>query len=292
MGKRMIAHFSREVWGSPLSLGEVCALEQLVTRAVTEPVEAVRDYVRWNDTNVDETPWREENRRAWLWTVLTPKASLYAIRRSRGARVLEEVLSADYAGTIGSDRAKAYDRYPLRQRQLCWAHLRRDAQAMIDRGGPAQKVGEQLLEHIEVLFAWRRRLREGTWSRRTWQEQMGGLRRSFRQELQWGTRVRWRKTAATCRELLAKERALWTFVRIPEIDETNNRAERSLRHPVQWRKTSYGTASEQGSRFVESMLTVLATCQQHQQNTFVYLTACCRTFFSGAAPPALIPQPS
>ena len=68
-------------------------------------------------------------------------------------------------------------------------------------------------------------------------------------------------------------------MRIPEIDETNNAAERSLRHPVQWRKTSYGTASERGSRFVESILTVLATCQQHQQNAFTYLTACCRAFF-------------
>jgi hypothetical protein len=66
---------------------------------------------------------------------------------------------------------------------------------------------------------------------------------------------------------------------------------RALRHPVQWRKTSYGTQSERGSRFVESMLTVLATCQRHQQNTFTYLTACCRAYFKTAMPPALIPQP-
>lgn len=291
MSKRMIAHFSREVWGIPLSLGEVCALEQVVTRAVRDPVDDVRDWVRWSDTNVDETRWREQQRRAYLWTVVTPQASVYAIRRSRGAKVLEELLGKDYAGTIGSDRAKAYDCYPLRQRQLCWAHLRRDAQAMIDRGGPGRKVGEQLLEHADVLFAWRRWVRAGKWSRPTWQQQRRGLRWSFRQELQWGTRVRCKKTAATCRELLAKERALWTFVRIPEIEETNNRAERSLRHPVQWRKTSYGTASERGSRFVESILTVLSTCQQHQQTALAYLTACCRAFLSGTAPPALLPHP-
>ena len=142
---------------------------------------------------MDETPWREAQRRAWLWTVVTPQASVYAIRRSRGAQVLKELLGEDYGGIIGSDRAKAYDCYPLRQRQVCWAHLRRDAQAMIDRGGPGRKVGEQLLEHADVLFAWRRWLREGKWSRRTWQAQMGGLRRSFRQELQWGTRVRCRE---------------------------------------------------------------------------------------------------
>jgi transposase len=291
MSKRMIAHFSREVWGIPLSLGEVCALERVVTRAVREPVDDVRTSVQWSDTNVDETRWQEGNRRVHLWTVVTPQASVYAIRRSRGAKVLYELLGKDYAGIIGSDRAKAYDCYPLRQRQLCWAHLRRDAQAMIDRGGPGRKVGEQLLEHADVLFAWRRWLCQGKWSQSTWQQQMSGLRRSFRHELQWGTRVRCKKTAATCRELLTKERALWTFVRMPEISETNNSAERALRHPVQWRKTSYGTASERGSRFVENILAVLATCQQHQQNAFAYLTACCCAFFRNAAPPALIPHP-
>ena len=60
---------------------------------------------------------------------------------------------------------------------------------------------------------------------------------------------------------------------------------------MQWRKTSYGTVSERGSRFVESILTVLATCRQHQQNAFAYLTACCRAYFKTAMPPALIPQP-
>ena len=256
-----------------------------------EPVDEVRDWVRWSDTNVDETRWREQQRRVQLWTVVTPQASVYAIRRSRGAKVLQELLGKDYAGPICSDRAKAYDCYPQRQRQLCWSHLRRDAQAMIDRGGPGRKVGEQLLEQANVLFVWRRWLREGKWSRGTWQQQRGGLRRSFRQDLHWGTRVRCKKTAATCRELLSRERALWTFVRMPEIPETNNGAERALRHPVQGRKTSYGTQSERGSRFVENMLTVLATCQQHQQNAFAYLTACCRAFFHNAIPPPLIPQP-
>lgn len=78
---------------------------------------------------------------------------------------------------------------------------------------------------------------------------------------------------------------------MPEIPETNNNAERALRHPVQWRKTSYGTQSEHGSRFVEGILTVLATCRQHQQNALAYLTAYCRAYFKTAMPPALTPQP-
>jgi transposase len=45
------------------------------------------------------------------------------------------------------------------------------------------------------------------------------------------------------------------------VDPTTNLAERSLRHGVLWRKVSFGTQSESGSRFVASLLTVLMSCQ-------------------------------
>jgi hypothetical protein len=77
------------------------------------------------------------------------------------------------------------------------------------------------LEHSTVLFAWWHQLREGTWARATFQWYMGGLRRSFREELERGSRCRCPKTAASCLELLARERAPWTFVRVEGIEPTN-----------------------------------------------------------------------
>ena len=77
---------------------------------------------------------------------------------------------------------------------------------------------------------------------------------------------------------------------MPDIPETNNVAERALRHPVQWRKTSHCTQSEHGSRFVESILTVLATCQQHQQNAFAYLYRVLSGLFQERASPAVDPS--
>jgi transposase len=141
---------------------------------VQEAVDDVRDSVQWRATNVDETRGREQPRRVQLGTAVTSQACVYAMRRSRGAKVLHELLGPDYAGTIGSDRAKASDCYPQRQRQVCWSHLRRDAQARIDRGGPGRKVGDQLLAHANVLFVWRRWLREGKWRRSTGQQQRSG----------------------------------------------------------------------------------------------------------------------
>jgi transposase len=98
------------------------------------------------------------------------------------------------------------------------------------------------------------------------------------------------KTAGTCRDILAIEPALWTFARVAGVEPTNNAAERALRHAVLWRKTSHGTDSEAGSRFVENILTVVATCRQQGRNVLEYLTGCCKAALQGVRPDSLVPQ--
>src|SRR6266496_1603004 len=290
MSQRMIASFCAEVLGVPLAVGEICHVEQTVAKAVDPAVQEARAYVQTQDANVDETSWCLQQRRAWLWSVVTQWVSVFAIRTSRGAKVLKELLGEGYRALLTSDRAKAYTCYPLPQRQVCWAHLRRDFQAMIDRGGAGAVVGESLLEYTEVLFGWWYWVRDGTWSWATWQRYMRWLRQAVRGELEAGTQSACGKTAATCRELLAMEPALWTFIRVPGIDPTNNAVERALRHAVQWRKTSYGTDSVAGSHFVENILTVVATCRQQERQVLSYLTACCQAFYAHTSPPSLLPQ--
>src|SRR5712692_6903043 len=67
---------------------------------------------------------------------------------------------------------------------------------------------------------------------------------------------------------------------------------RQLRHAVLWRKSSYGTQSHRGSRFVEAILTVVSSCQQQGRNILAYLTACCRAFNRGRVGPSLVPRPT
>jgi len=290
MSKRMVANFCTDVLRVPLALGEVCHVEQTVATALDLPVQEARTYIQGQDANVDETPWRQQQRRAWLWVVVTQGVSVFCIRASRGAKVLWELLGEEYGGVLTSDRAKAYNGQPLQSRQICWAHLRRDFQAMIDRGGAGAAVGEILLEQADVLFGWWHWVRDGTWAPATFQGYMRWLRGAFQQELEAGARCACPQTAATCQELLKVEPALWTFARVPGLDPTNNAAERALRHPVQWRKTSYGTDSLAGSHFVENLLTVVATCRQQDRNVLDYLTRCCQALYTGAPPPSLLPQ--
>jgi hypothetical protein len=97
------------------------------------------------------------------------------------------------------------------------------------------------------------------------------------------------KTAGTCRDILKRREALWTFVQLEGVAPTNNAAERSIRPGVQWRKGSFGTQRAEGSRFVESMLTVVATLKQQQRNVLEYLTAACEAALRGQAAPSLLP---
>ena len=64
----------------------------------------------------------------------------------------------------------------------------------------------------------------------------------------------------------------------------------ALRHAVIWRKLSFGTQSAAGSRFVETMLTVLETCRQQGRNPFAYLTATVSAHLAGEPVPSLVPR--
>jgi transposase len=118
------------------------------------------------------------------------------------------------------------------------------------------------------------------------------MRFSFRDDLGRGLTCGHPKTAATCRELLAGGTHLWTFVRVEGVEPANNDAECALRHGVIYRKTSGGTNSESGSRFVERILSVVATCRQREINVLDYLTRCYQAHLDGQPAPSLIPSSS
>jgi len=88
---------------------------------------------------------------------------------------------------------------------------------------------------------------------------------------------------------VAIEPALYTFATVEGVEPTNNAAERALRHAVCWRKTSYGTDSAAGSRFVERVLTVVTTCRQQGRGVLEYLVRACGAAARCEQPPALLP---
>jgi transposase len=290
MSKRMVQTFCADVLSVPVCAGQVCASEAATT-AATEPVtQELKEYVRSQPANVDETGWWQKRQRGWLWTVVTRAVTVFTVALSRAGSVARGLVDPSAGQVITTDRYKGYLWLPLRQRQICWAHLSRDFQAMVDRANAGSQIGEELLCCAQDLFTWWYRVRDGTLKRSTFRQYMGVVRSMVREQLEGGTVCGCAKTAGVCRELLTLEPALWTFVRVEGVEPTNNAAERALRHAVLWRKASHGTDSETGSRFVENILTVVATCRQQGRNVLECLTGCCRAALEGTPRVSLLPE--
>jgi transposase len=286
LGLRPVVALADDLWGLDISTGMVGKLRQRTAEALLVPWVQVALYVRTANVNIDETPWPEGKKPAYLWAVVTPGAVLFRIAKGRTARIAQDLLGQDYAGVATCDRLKSY--WWIKRLQWCWAHLRRDFQAMIDRGQPGQAIGERLLQQSNTLFHLWHQLREGQRSRADFQKAMKPVREAVRLALKAGQKCRCRKTAGTCKELLGHEQWLWTFVDVVGVEPTNNEAERTERHGVLLRKTSGGTDSQQGSRFVERILTVVHTCRRQGKKVLDYLSGCVQAWRHNRAPPSLL----
>jgi transposase len=240
---------------------------------------------------MDGTGWREGQQRAWLWTVVTRALTVFQIDHSRGGAAIDALLGADFSGVVGSDRWSAYHRFPAERRALCYAHLRRDFQALVDRGGAAAPVGRWGLAEIGRLFALWHRFRAGEYDRPELQRRLIPLQARLGRLLRRGQECPDRKAAGLCRELRKWWPALWTFARVEGVEPTNNVSERALRPAVLWRKGSFGSDSAAGTRFAEQLLTVVATCRQQGRRLLEFLVAAGEAALQGTVAPSLLPAP-
>jgi len=290
LSKRTTQEVMADLFGLAMSLGTIPHLEQATVQAVAAPVAEAQAYIRTQPSaHLDETGWREGRTRAWLWVAVTTWVTGFAVRLSRGAKVAQALLGDRFCGILVTDRWSAYTWYPTRWRQVCWAHLLRDFEAMIERGGRSQEIGEALREQTRQMFHWWHQVRDGTLTHAQFRSLMRPIRRHVARLLKAGQTCRVAKTEGVCREVLKVYEALWTFVRVAGVEPTNNAAERAIRPGVLWRKGSFGTQSADGSRFVEAIMTVVATLRQQHRNVLAYMTAGCQAAYTGAPAPSLLP---
>ena len=241
LSKRTTQTVLEDLFGVSMGLGTVANLEQAMVQALVEPVAEARAYVQAQPAAyLEETGWREGRQRAWLWTAVTAGVTVLVVRLSRGAIVAQELLGARFWGGLVTDRWSAYTWYPVWRRPVCWAHLRRDIDAMIERGGRSRELGEGLRTQAHQMFHWWPRVRDGTLAHASFRTYMRPLRQEVERLLEAGQTGGVPKTAGVCREILNVRQALWTFVRHAGVEPTNNPAERAIRPGVRWRHRQLG----------------------------------------------------
>jgi transposase len=292
MSKRGVEEFADVVLGAPISLGTVSALEQEMSAALASAHQQVLEAVRAAAVkHADETSWKRAGKLCWLWTAATATAAVFVIHAKRSALGLTALLGETIQGILCSDRWGPYDRVPAERRQVCWAHLQRDFQKVVDRGGEdASAVGRAGLRRLKKVFAAWHAFKGGTLTRQQLQAKITPLMQSMNRVLMDGWL--YSESAAVrklCDNLLEWEPALWTFVTVEGVEPTNNFMERLLRRAVLWRRRSFGCHSEAGCRFVERILTAVQTCRLQERNTLEYLQAALAAHRAGEPSPKLLP---
>jgi transposase len=288
LSKRPVAELLNTTFPIPISLGTIGTIERRVSAALADPVAEIKAHFQRSDVaHADETSWPQQPDKSWLWVGVTAYLAIFSVRDKRDLESAKDLLGAGFAGVLVTDRYKSY--HGVGRRQLCWAHLRRDWQALIDRGGSSRRIGRRLLHLTDHMFHLWHRVRDGTLSRWMFRFHMIAIRDEVGAWLRQGARCAHPRTAGTCADILDCETALWTFVTVEGVEPTNNAAERVLRQAVLWRKKSFGTRGPCGSCFVERILSVVATCRLHGRNVLEYLTAACVAAANHEPAPSLWP---
>jgi transposase len=270
--KRGIEEFVETVCKVPIALGTISNLEQEMSAALAEAHGEAQKAVQEADAkNVDETGWKQAGQKRWLWGAATGWVACFVIAPTRGAAGLAALLGQKIKGIISSDRWSVYGHLKLGLRQLCWAHLKRDFQKLVDRGGDAKDVGVMGLGAVDVVFTLWHSFRGGGMSRSAFHSEIALVRQTLYEWLERGCACTDSKAAAFCCNVLAVEPALWTFTRKDGVEPTNNHIERMLRPGVLWRKNAFGCHSEAGCRFVERILTVVQTLRLQKRPVLEFL---------------------
>jgi transposase len=272
ISRRDVVELCEQLFGSRISAGTIDAILARVGDALEDPCDDLLERVRSAPAlNMDETGWRTAGQRRALWGAFTSRHAVVRIAPDRHEDHAKDLLG-DTSAIVTSDRWWAYAHLPIKRRQVCWAHLRRDFQAHADGLAAEKQFGEAGLRVCEELF-WTWEIYQHTGDRAELKRRVRALRRQLKPILRTysGKAPRYRYTRGLARNLLKIWPALWTFADHKGVEPTNNHAERALRGAVIYRKLSLGSQSDRGERRIERLLSAHTTCRLQRRSLHAYL---------------------
>jgi len=289
--KRKALEVINEIFGVPMSLGGLSNCEAKIAAVMEAPYYDIVDYVQSQErAHADESGWPRGNRlKGWMWAMCCTTAAIFMIHANRTQEAARTLLGR-FSGVLNSDRWSGYNIYD-HIRQICWAHLKRDFKSISEANGQLGCIGKELSELCKTIFTLYHRARDGTIQWKTFQRRMVSYEQEVERLLKEGS-THEGPLAGKCREILKHQQHLWTFVRDPQVEPTNNAAEQVVRQAVIWRKMSFGTQSKRGARYVERMLTVCSTCRLQGRSIIAYMRKACDCHLNNRPVPNLRPERS
>ena len=285
-----LEEFCREVLDINVARSHLCNTIARVSDALVRPYQELAEHIPTEPVlHIDESGWKDQGLKYWIWVFCTSMVSFFCIAKSRGSKVLEEILGKAYSGTIVSDFFSAYVKYANRLQQFCLAHLIRDIKFLATLPDEADKqFGERLLIDFKRLFHFwhlREKIPKERFDRIMLRIKGRVLRLAQMQAL--GERS---KSRTLARRLVKHGEAIFRFLFDPAVPPTNNAAERGLRTAVIDRRITQGSRSLMGREWNARIWTVLGTCRKQGRSAWEFLQNALSAHYFQTPTPSLLPQ--
>jgi len=276
MPRRVVEALLGQVLRIEISLGSTQKCWEEASQAVAAPCKELEQHLKNEPVlNIDETGWRTNGDKRYLWAFVAAQYVVYTVAATRGSEVLVRLLGAVFQGVLCSDRFSAYLKYHSGKAQFCWAHLKRNLLGIVEftKSSAVERFcRDALAEHAKLFRLWHK-FRGGRIDRRQllWCSLPIQKRIFALAERHLDSRNREVRNLAAA--LFEHNERLFSFVEYEGVEPTNNSAERALRTGVQWRKICFGNRSANGEIATARLLTVSETCDLQRLNTLAYLSA-------------------
>ena len=291
LSRRDVVESAATMFGIVVSSGTVCALASEMGESLSAShAEALASVQASPVAHADETGWKTAKKRGYLWVGLGQEATVFLASMHRSRASAHALLGATFAGTLVSDRYNAYGFLPLVRRQLCLAHLLREAKKMALRGGKGAAVGRGLAVTFRAAIALFHRPGAALG---TLAERGKNVKTQCDDWLARGaalTEPRDAEAKGLCVRLQGLRTALWTFLTTPGVEPTNNPAERAIRPAVIVRKSSFGSDTEKGALHFARILTAIATLRRQGRSVLDFLNGTIAAGRAGLAKPKLLAE--
>jgi transposase len=284
-----LEEFCREVLDINVARSHLCNTIARVNDALARPYQELAEHIPTEPVlYIDESGWKDKGLKYWIWVFCTSMVSFFCIAKSRGTKVLEDVLGKAYCGTIVSDFFSAYVKYANRLQQFCLAHLIRDIKFLTTLPDEADKrFGERLLIKFKRLFHfWH--LREKIPKQRFDRIMLRIKDRVLRLAKAYAL-GEYCKSRTLARRLVKHGEAIFRFLFDPAVPPTNNAAERSIRTAVIGRRITQGSRSPMGRQWNARIRTVLGTCRKQGRSAWQFLQNALSAHYFQTPTPSLLP---
>jgi transposase len=295
-----IRKFIRDVLGEKVSRGYLRKVIEKVSQSLESPYSELLDRLPFEErVNVDETGHKENKVKFWTWVFKAEMYVLFKIDKSRGSKVLIDILGKEFDGVLGCDYFSAYRKYMKDfniTMQFCIAHLIRDIRFLTTLPDEQTKAyGKRLLDEIRNMFKViheRDNMVQEDFTNalgKAKERIITAALQNVPSQLNKDGKEEKREAKNMANRFRKHGKAYFEFITTPGIGPTNNVAEQAIRFVVIDRLITQGTRSIKGRKSSERLWTVIATCALQGRSAFNFILQAVQAYFNNDPAPSLVP---